>query len=199
MRIYKLIKASVLVIGLLGLGGNAIARFMQADPIGLEGGINQYGYVDADPLNYVDPDGLTKDDPNSKLKPQTIAPIPTAGNSGGGGGIKSAGGAFKPIPFPPPFIGAGNKSVLKNPVCPPEVMNTMARINAGQSYPHRNDGSVFGNKEQLLPIKPAGYYREYVHPTPGSSGPGAQRVVTGQGGEAYYSPDHYGTFIPIPK
>ena len=198
MSVYKLIKTIVLVIGLLGFGGSALARFMQADPIGLEGGLNQYGYVDSDPLNSVDPDGLTKKDPNEDLKPKPMSPIPTAGNSGGGGGLKPSG-VFKPIPFPPPFIGAGSKSQMKIPGCPPEVMNTMARINAGQSYPHRNDGSVFGNKEQLLPAKPAGYYREYVHPTPGITGPGAQRVVTGQGGEAYYSPDHYRTFIPIPK
>jgi guanyl-specific ribonuclease Sa len=53
---------------------------------------------------------------------------------------------------------------------------------------------VFQNREKRLPQKPAGYYREWVHPTPGLRGPGPQRIVTGKEGEIYYSPDHYETF-----
>ena len=53
------------------------------------------------------------------------------------------------------------------------------------------------NKEGLLPARPRGYYREWVHPTPGVSGPGPQRIVTGSGGEVFYTPDHYKTFIPL--
>lgn len=78
-----------------------------------------------------------------------------------------------------------------------DLKPTLDRISAGKSFPHRNDGSVFGNKEGLLPSQPAGYYREYVHPTPGVSGPGPQRVVTGQGGEIFYTPNHYGSFIQV--
>jgi filamentous hemagglutinin len=74
---------------------------------------------------------------------------------------------------------------------------TLDRIAAGKSFPHRNDGAPFLNKEGLLPQQSSGYYREYVHPTPGVNGPGPQRVVVGQGGEMFYSPDHYRTFIPV--
>jgi RHS repeat-associated protein len=34
-----------------------VGRYLQPDPIGLEGGPNVYGYVGSDPLNYVDPRG----------------------------------------------------------------------------------------------------------------------------------------------
>lgn len=77
------------------------------------------------------------------------------------------------------------------------VRSTIDRIKAGEKFPHRNDGSVFQNREGLLPKQPQGYYREYVHPTPGVNGPGAQRVIQGQNGELYYSPDHYRTFVPL--
>lgn len=74
---------------------------------------------------------------------------------------------------------------------------TIDRILAGQAYPSRNDGSVFQNREGRLPKRPGGYYREYVHPTDGVRGPGPQRIVRGAGGEWYYTPDHYGSFIPL--
>ncbi|HBU68915.1 MAG TPA: hypothetical protein DEE98_00860 [Elusimicrobia bacterium] len=49
------------------------------------------------------------------------------------------------------------------------------------------------NREGFLPKQPAGYYREYVHPTPGVNHAGLQRVITGQNGEMWYSPNHYRT------
>jgi filamentous hemagglutinin len=61
----------------------------------------------------------------------------------------------------------------------------------------RNDGTNFRNRENLLPTQEKGYYREYVVPTPGVSGPGARRLVIGQGGEIYYTDDHYQTFTRL--
>ncbi|WP_413815476.1 ribonuclease domain-containing protein [Desulfobotulus sp.] len=84
-----------------------------------------------------------------------------------------------------------------------DLKPTLDRISQGRSFPHRNDGSIFQNRPlrgqttPQLPAKSQGYYTEYVHPTPGVSGPGPQRIVTGQGGEIYYTPDHYTTFIKV--
>jgi guanyl-specific ribonuclease Sa len=84
-----------------------------------------------------------------------------------------------------------------------DLKPTLDRIASGGTFPHRNDGSVFrndpprGQTESLLPAHSNGYYREYVVPTAGVRGPGSQRIVTGQGGEAYYSPDHYKTFVRV--
>lgn len=61
----------------------------------------------------------------------------------------------------------------------------------------RNDGSVFQNRERRLPKQASGYYREWVQPTPKLPGPGPQRIVTGEQGEVYYTPDHYKTFQRI--
>jgi guanyl-specific ribonuclease Sa len=76
------------------------------------------------------------------------------------------------------------------------VQSTMERINNGGSYPHRNDGGTYKNLGGELPAKAdPNYYNEYVHPTQGTNGPGTQRIIIGKGGEYYYSPDHYKTFI----
>ena len=80
-----------------------------------------------------------------------------------------------------------------------DIQPTLDRIANGVKYPSRNDGATFGNNEGLLPQQPSGYYTEYVVPPPGVKGVGPQRVVTGQNGEVYYTPDHYHTFVPVKK
>ncbi|WP_081259462.1 filamentous hemagglutinin N-terminal domain-containing protein [Burkholderia territorii] len=84
-----------------------------------------------------------------------------------------------------------------------DLQPTLDRITNGGAPLSKNDGTVFQNRPvngvQLLPVEPAGYYTEYVVPTPGINGPGPQRIVTGKGGEIYYTPDHYQSFIPMKK
>jgi len=58
------------------------------------------------------------------------------------------------------------------------------------------DGTEFKNIEGLLPKKPAGYYHEFTVPT-ASGERGAQRIVKGAGGETFFSPDHYRSFVRI--
>ncbi len=79
---------------------------------------------------------------------------------------------------------------------PPEARHTLDLIARGGPFPHRQDGSVFGNREGRLPAKPRGYYHEYTVDTPGLDHRGARRIVTGgqPPSEYYYSDDHYGSF-----
>jgi filamentous hemagglutinin len=83
------------------------------------------------------------------------------------------------------------------PRAPDGLRATLERICRGERHPHRRDGAVFANRERRLPERPFGYYHEWVHPTAGMRGPGPARVVTGAGGEVYYSPDHYQTFVRL--
>lgn len=79
---------------------------------------------------------------------------------------------------------------------PPEARETLALIQREGPFPHRQDGSVFGNRERRLPRKPRGWYREYTVETPGLRHRGARRIVTGgtPPREWYYTDDHYDSF-----
>jgi ribonuclease T1 len=80
---------------------------------------------------------------------------------------------------------------------PAEARQTLALIKAGGPFPYRQDGSVFGNREGLLPKRERGYYREYTVKTPGAKDRGARRIVAGRGAEYYYTDDHYRSFRRI--
>jgi len=77
-----------------------------------------------------------------------------------------------------------------------EARATIALIQRGGPFPHRQDGSTFGNREQQLPQRARGYYREYTVDTPGARTRGTRRIVTGgDPPEAwYYTDDHYASF-----
>ena len=82
---------------------------------------------------------------------------------------------------------------------PPEARTTHHLILAGGPFPYRKDGTVFGNRERLLPRADRGFYREYTVPTPGSPDRGARRIVCGgdrpTAPEAcFYTADHYASF-----
>ena len=80
---------------------------------------------------------------------------------------------------------------------PAEARHTLELIAAGGPYPYSRDGVVFQNRERLLPRKTGGYYREYTVPTPGEGDRGARRIITGKGGEQYWTADHYRSFSVI--
>ncbi|MET1089416.1 MAG: ribonuclease domain-containing protein [Arthrobacter sp.] len=83
---------------------------------------------------------------------------------------------------------------VRESVLPAEARSTLALIRAGGPFRYSQDDQAFGNFERVLPRKDRGYYREYTVPTPGESDRGARRIVAGEGGEKYYTDDHYETF-----
>lgn len=85
---------------------------------------------------------------------------------------------------------------------PRQGRQVMEQIGQGGPFRYEKDGTVFGNRERLLPRARRGYYREYTVPTPGLSHRGARRIVCG--GEkprapdgCYYTEDHYSSFRRI--
>ncbi|MCB5165287.1 guanine-specific ribonuclease N1 and T1 [Streptomyces bambusae] len=80
---------------------------------------------------------------------------------------------------------------------PSQARDTLRLIDRGGPYPYRQDGTVFGNFERVLPRQKRGYYHEYTVKTPGSPTRGARRIVTGGQVEFYYTDDHYKTFKAV--
>ncbi|MET7487823.1 ribonuclease domain-containing protein [Streptomyces sp. NPDC005538] len=93
--------------------------------------------------------------------------------------------------------GGASTATVKESQLPAEARQTIALIDRGGPFPYAKDGVVFGNYEKLLPEQKRGYYHEYTVTTPGSRDRGARRIVTGQGGEIYYTDDHYKSFRTV--
>ena len=78
---------------------------------------------------------------------------------------------------------------------PSQAHDTLDLIDAGGPFPYDQDGTVFQNREGVLPGQSTGYYHEYTVITPNSPTRGARRIVTGEEvQEDYYTADHYETF-----
>ena len=79
---------------------------------------------------------------------------------------------------------------------------TYQTILQGGPFPFEKDGTVFGNRERLLPVQRRGFYREYTVAKAGARNRGARRIVCGglrptapEG--CYYTGDHYASFRKI--
>jgi ribonuclease T1 len=84
---------------------------------------------------------------------------------------------------------------------PAQGRDTYQLIHQGGPFPYEKDGTVFGNRERLLPGEKRGYYREYTVKTPGSRNRGARRIVCGgvptTPAHCYYTADHYASYRRI--
>ncbi|NIK56624.1 ribonuclease domain-containing protein [Kribbella shirazensis] len=84
---------------------------------------------------------------------------------------------------------------------PSQAGDTLDLIHSGGPFPYEQDGTVFQNREGILPDESSGYYHEYTVITPGSPDRGARRLVGG-GAETdpehvYYTSDHYASFCEV--
>ncbi|MFC5800520.1 ribonuclease domain-containing protein [Streptomyces formicae] len=78
---------------------------------------------------------------------------------------------------------------------PSQAHDTLELIESGGPFPYPQDGTVFQNREDILPAHSTGYYHEYTVKTPGSPTRGARRIVAGEASqEDYYTADHYASF-----
>jgi len=127
-----------------------------------------------------------------------IAALVLANSRGGGSSRSSA-----PRAGATPSVTASNAVAPKAPPgipavalagLPAEAQEVVAKLTHGGAFKYRQDGTTFGNREKRLPAEPRGYYHEYTVATPGLSGRGPRRIITGRQGELYYTPDHYRSF-----
>ena len=85
---------------------------------------------------------------------------------------------------------------------PAQGQDMMKLIVTGGPFKYDKDGTVFGNREKLLPANRRGFYREYTVKTPGERTRGARRIVCGgtkptAPDACYYTSDHYASFRKI--
>ncbi|WP_208948664.1 ribonuclease domain-containing protein [Streptomyces subrutilus] len=124
---------------------------------------------------------------------------PAAASSGAVSGVAPSAvpsAARSAAPSTAPAWAKGMAAVRADDL-PRQARDVLALIDRGGPYPYRQDGTVFGNFEKVLPQQKRGYYHEFTVRTPGERDRGARRIVTGQGGEFYYTDDHYETFKAV--
>ncbi|MFC9797610.1 ribonuclease domain-containing protein [Streptomyces sp. NPDC127584] len=107
--------------------------------------------------------------------------------------------AASPAPAPALVVTSVAAPAAVGEICasalPAQAHTTLRLIAEGGPFPYSQDGSVFQNREGVLPSRTTGYYHEYTVETPGSPTRGARRIVTGDATrEDYYTADHYASF-----
>jgi ribonuclease T1 len=114
-------------------------------------------------------------------------------------GLLIAAGGYLAARTDPPARASGSVALAD---LPREAVATHQLILKGGPFPYEKDGSVFANRERLLPPARRGHYREYTVTTPGAPDRGARRIVCG--GElsnrpevCFYTRDHYASFKRI--
>lgn len=114
--------------------------------------------------------------------------------------------ARPPIAVPAHAESARTGSAIGSPsgTVSPQALPAQARtvlhaIRSGGTFPYRQDGQVFHNRERRLPLQARGWYREYTVPTPGARDRVARRIVAGGAPptEFWYTDDHYRSFRRI--
>jgi guanyl-specific ribonuclease Sa len=110
--------------------------------------------------------------------------------------IPASGSSPASVETPAPSPGQSLPDTGLPAFLPAEARDTIALIRRGGPFAHRQDGSVFSNREARLPRKPRGWYHEYTVETPGLSDRGVRRIITGGNPPQawYYTSDHYDSY-----
>jgi ribonuclease T1 len=124
----------------------------------------------------------------------TASPDPTGPTASSTAQPRTAEPAAPAPAAPPALANQAGLAEVKASELPAEARQTLALIARGGPYPYSRDNATFGNFERILPRKSSGYYKEYTVRTPGESDRGARRIVAGNAGDKYYTPDHYNSF-----
>ncbi|MCX4777134.1 ribonuclease [Streptomyces sp. NBC_01264] len=130
----------------------------------------------------------------SGKKPASAAATSTSASAGSGVDVAPSGAASSAVPTPG---WAKGMATVRASALPQQARDVLTLIDKGGPYQYRQDGTVFGNFEKVLPQKKRGYYHEFTVKTPGERDRGARRIVTGGGGEFFYTDDHYETFKAV--
>ncbi|MCG2725952.1 MAG: hypothetical protein L6420_06810 [Elusimicrobia bacterium] len=95
------------------------------------------------------------------------------------------------------------------------ILELIRKIVLKEKLPFKEDGSIFNNREGLLPDNPVGFYKEYTFVPPKNSPKyimigeveyevlpsiskrGSERLVIGGDAIVYYTPTHYADFIRL--
>jgi ribonuclease T1 len=96
------------------------------------------------------------------------------------------------------FAADAASGIVRDAEVPQKAWDVLAEIQRrnGEPPPGYVGGRTFGNREHRLP---RGRYREYdVNPKKPGRSRGTERIVIEERtGKAYYSGDHYETFVPM--
>ncbi len=114
----------------------------------------------------------------------------------GAGGLDNAAAA--PPPAEPAFLAKGAVQAEPSAEVPDKVYEVLGEIQRLQGNPPPGyvGGRPFQNRERRLP---RGQYREYdVNPkVPGQNRGPERLVIEKKSGRAYYTKDHYRSFVPV--
>jgi ribonuclease T1 len=133
----------------------------------------------------------------SAIRPQTLpgwALAATMVLALGGAGLVQAKGPLNNAALP----------TIELKQLPAQGRDVMVLIAQGGPFKYDKDGTVFGNRERILPPEKRGFYREYTVKTPGERSRGARRIVCGglqptTPDACFYTDDHYSSFRKIAR
>ncbi|GAA4567312.1 hypothetical protein GCM10023100_15930 [Actinocorallia cavernae] len=96
------------------------------------------------------------------------------------GGTVSAGTANASVVSATSPVSAASVGSICHSTLPPQADDTLDLIAKGGPYPYSQDGTVFSNREGVLPSQSSGYYHEYtvVTPAPPPAAPAASSPVS---------------------